>query len=206
MTTTDDAAVEPYTADDDFFPDKRPDGPLPARSWVQDREAARLKAQGYTLEEICEKFHLVDYRNGGWNLHKAAKSVQRGLAGVYKFTTDELRFQEMASLDEMERELWRTLRDKQLLVQQGRVIYVNDVPLEDKRFTLETMDRILKIKERRAKLLGLDAQIRISVEADQIGNEINAMIAMIAQLDSGVSSVSADVALPPAGGEAGSDD
>jgi hypothetical protein len=47
------------------------------------------------------------------------------------------------------------------------------LPVTDDRFTLETIDRILKIKERRAKLMGLDAPIRREViTMDSIENEI----------------------------------
>jgi hypothetical protein len=55
--------------------------------------------------------------------------------------------------------------------------------VQDERFVLEALDRILKIKERRAKYLGLDAQVRLSVEADQIGGEIAQLIAAINATD-----------------------
>ena len=176
----------PFEGDDDFFPDKAPADHPRYHSWKRDREAARLKAVGHTLEEIAELLSLNDSRSGEPDPRRAAKAVQRGLSAVYKFTVDEMRLAELQSLDEMEAHLWQGLRREHVLVQQGRVIMSDGAPVQDERFVLESLDRILKIKERRSKYLGLDAQVRLSVEADQIGGEIAQLIAAINATDDGV--------------------
>jgi hypothetical protein len=180
---SDDNLPSPFEGDEDFFPERAPDGHPKYHSWKRDREAARLKAIGHDLEEIAEMLELRDSTTGEFDPRRAAKAVQRGLTAVYRFTTDETRLQELQSLDEMERHLWQSLRRKHVLVQQGRVIMVEGQVVEDERFVLEALDRILKIKERRAKYLGLDAQVRLSVEADQIGGEIAQLIAAINATD-----------------------
>jgi hypothetical protein len=148
------------------------------RGWRRDREASRLAAIGHSPEEIAEMLNLTD-SSGEYDSGKAVSAIRRGLTAVYRLTTDEMRLAELSSLDEMERHLWQSLRREHVLVQQGRVIMVEGQMVQDERFALEALDRILKIKERRAKYLGLDAQVRISVEADQIGGEIASLIAMI---------------------------
>lgn len=173
----------PFEADDDFFPDDKPLDYPAYHSWKRDREASRLKAIGHTLDEIAEILQLTDSVTGEYDPRRAAKAVRRGLTAVYRFTTDETRLQELQSLDEMERHLWASLRREHVLVQQGRVIMVEGQTVQDERFVLEALDRILKIKERRAKYLGLDAQVRVSVEADQIGGEIAQLIAAINATD-----------------------
>lgn len=173
----------PFEADEDFFPDQAPDGHPKYHSWKRDREAARLKAIGHSLEEIAEALDLRDSITGEYDPRRAAKAVQRGLTAVYRFSIDEMRLQELQSLDEMEKHLWNQLRREHVLVQQGRVIMVEGQIVQDERFVLEALDRILKIKERRAKYLGLDAQVRVSVEADQIGGEIAQLISMINATD-----------------------
>lgn len=180
---SDDNLPAPFEGDDEFFPEQAPADRQKYGSWKVDREAARLKAVGYSLEEIAEKLLLRDWRTGEFDARRAAKAVQRGLSAVYRFTTEEIKLQELQSLDEMERHLWDALRKEHVLVQQGRVIMIEGHIVQDERFVLETLDRILKIKERRAKYLGLDAQIRLSVEADQIGGEIASLIAMINATD-----------------------
>lgn len=178
-----DALPAPFEADDDFFPDKKPEDYPPYASWKRDREAARLKAVGHSLEEIAEMLDLTDRRTGEFDPRRAAKAVQRGLTAVYRFTNEETKLQELQSLDEMERHLWQSLRREHVLVQQGRVIMIEGQVIQDERFVLEALDRILKIKERRSKYLGLDAQVRLSVEADQIGGEIAQLIAAINATD-----------------------
>lgn len=177
-----DTGIDGPGADGDFFPEKRP-GPAVYHSWKKDREASRLAAIGHSPLEIAELLSLTDYQTGEPDERRAIKAIQRGLTAVYRFTVDETRLQELQSLDEMERHLWRSLRSEHVLVQQGRVIMQEGVPVQDERFVLEALDRILKIKERRAKYLGLDAQVRLSVEADQIGGEIASLIAMINATD-----------------------
>lgn len=172
-----------FEGEDDFFPDKAPEGRSTYGTWKTDREAARLKAVGHTLEEIAEKLLLRNAVTGEFDIRRAAKAIQRGLTAVYRFTADEIKMQELDSLDAMERHLWDALRKEHVLVQQGRVILVEGQVVQDERFVLETLDRILKIKERRSKYLGLDAQVRLSVEADQIGGEIASLIAMINATD-----------------------
>lgn len=165
----------PFEGEDDFFPKKPPEGNL-KQSWRKDREAARLKAVGHTLDEIADLLHLTDHETGLPDPRRAAKAVQRGLQAVARFSTDETRLEELESLDAMEQHLWASLRREHVLVQQGRVIMVEGQTVQDERFVLEALDRILKIKERRAKYLGLDAQVRLSVEADQLGGEIAQLI------------------------------
>lgn len=180
---SDDMLPAPFEADDDFFPEKAPPDHPRYHSWKRDREAARLKAINHSLEEIAEILHLTDSVTGEPDPRRAAKAVQRGLTAVYRFTVDETRLQELQSLDEMERHLWQSLRREHVLVQQGRVIMIEGQTIQDERFVLEALDRILKIKERRSKYLGLDAQVRLSVEADQIGGEIAQLIAAINATD-----------------------
>jgi hypothetical protein len=176
---SDELLPAPFEGDDDFFPEQEPEEHSSRFSWRRDREAARLKAVGHDLEEIAQLLQLNDPQTGEPDARRAAKAIQRGLTAVYRFTTDEMRLQELQSLDEMERHLWECLRREHVLVQQGRVIMIEGQVIQDERFVLECLDRILKIKERRSKYLGLDAQVRLSVEADQIGGEIAQLIAMI---------------------------
>jgi hypothetical protein len=164
---------------DDFFPEKRPADHPSYHSWKRDREASRLAAIGHSPDEIAEMLNLTDSITGEPDPRRAVAAIRRGLTTVYRFTVDETRLQELQSLDEMERHLWNSIRHEHVLVQQGRVIMIEGQTVKDERFVLEALDRILKIKERRSKYLGLDAQVRLSVEADQIGGEIASLIAMI---------------------------
>jgi transcriptional regulator with XRE-family HTH domain len=132
-----------------------------------DAEAARLKAQGLTLSEIAGRLGMADE-------HQVASAIKRALGTMARFAKDELRLMELRSLDELEWVAWKTLQSSHVVISQGKIIRGDDgTPLEDDRFALEVVDRILKIKERRSKLWGLDAPTRSEVVTiDSIESEI----------------------------------
>lgn len=94
---------------------------------------------------------------------------------------------ELAKLDALEQAAWKVLRARHLLAQQGRIVTDgNGVPLEDDAPTLAAIDRILKIAERRARLLGLDAPLRAKVEVtDALDADIERLVAELAGLAPG---------------------
>jgi hypothetical protein len=134
----------------------------------RDAEAVRLKALGWSLDEICEHLEL------GVDTSRAAAAIKRGLANLHRFAVDEHRAMELQSYDELEAECWRQLRMLHVLVDRGTIVHdEHGEALHDDRFVLETVDRILKIKERRARILGLDAPTKAEVlNIDSIDAEI----------------------------------
>lgn len=115
---------------------------------------------------------------------------------------------EAAKLDAVEGAAWRVLRTKHITVQQGKivgrfiglarddageVVYGPDdkpIPLyeeiEDDAPVLASIDRILKIAERRARLHGHDAPIRAKVEVtDALDADIERLVAELAGLAPG---------------------
>ena len=193
---------EPYTQDDDFFPAKKPEGYPTYHNYRRDREAARLKAQGSSLDDIAEALGLTDSRTGEPDPARAGAAVRRGLANVHQFTVDEKRHEQLHSLEMMKRHLWDQLEHPHVMVQQGRVIIQDGAPLEDRRFVLEVMDRLSKIEDQTARLIGTNATTRLSVEADQIGGEIVQLISMIGDVTQGLPALTGTgtpAALTPAG-------
>lgn len=150
-----------------LLPMPKPGATFTKRSRDRDAEAARLKALGWSLDDIAVQLNMDD-------AEMAAKAIRRALAAVVRFAGDEMRLMEAQSLEELEAQAWRTLRSQKVMVSNGRVVYdETGEPVVDDRYVLETLDRILKIKERRAKLLGLDAPTRAEViTIDSIESEI----------------------------------
>jgi hypothetical protein len=79
----------------------------------------------------------------------------------------------------MKRHIWDSLNKEHVLVQQGKVIFQDGVPIEDRRFALEAFDRLNRIEESISKLLGTQAAQRFSVEADELSVEISQLISLI---------------------------
>ena len=142
---------------------------LTRKSRDRDAEAMRLKALGWSLEEICERLEL------GPDTRRASAAVKRAMLTMARFAAEEHRLIELAGLDELEAIVWRELKSHHVLVSHGRVVRDDETgePLNDDRFVLEATDRILKIKERRAKMLGTDAPSRAEVfTVDSVDAEI----------------------------------
>lgn len=153
----------------------------PSQQWnirrkgkMRDAECARLKAIGWPLDKIARYLYLddPDPENGPV---RVAAAIKRALGEMARFANDEARLMESNSLDELEWEAWKTLQARHVVISQGRIVRDDETGevIPDDRYILETVDRILKIKERRAKLLGLDAPMRREViTLDSIDQEI----------------------------------
>jgi hypothetical protein len=94
---------------------------------------------------------------------------------------------ELSKLDALEHAAWQVLRTRHILAQQGKIVCDSDGrPLEDDAPTLQAIDRILKIAERRARLRGHDAPLRAKVEVtDAIDADIERLVAELAGLAPG---------------------
>jgi len=134
----------------------------------RDAECAHLRARDYTYQQIADATGFTS-RTG------ARFAVERALARTITEPGEELRRIELMKLDALARAAWRVLEARHYLVSQGRLIRLEDgaPPLEDDGPVLQAIDRLLKISERRSKLLGLDAPIRVGVSTiDHIDAEI----------------------------------
>jgi hypothetical protein len=125
----------------------------------------------------------------GWKTQASAyEAVQRGLADAIQEPADEVRRLELERLDEYARHALRVLATPHLLVSQGIAVVhpVTEEPLADDGPVLAALDRLIKISERRAKLLGLDAPARSRVEViteDAVDAELAELARQIADHD-----------------------
>lgn len=140
--------------------------------------AARLRAYGYSFADIA--------RRCGYESSKAAMAaVLRAVNGLPRESVDELRNQELDRLDRLQVIAWTRLR--KLTAGDG----LKRVGGSRRTDALDPIPIILKIMERRAKLMGLDApqQYRIlEEEVDRLAAATNrpkadilAMASQIAQ-------------------------
>lgn len=146
----------------------------------RDAEAARLRSQSWTYQQIAD--HL------GMSKGQAYEAVKRALADVVQEPAEELRKLELDRLDQMAQAVREVLERRHVTVSNGKIIrqfagYELDadgktmVDAEGKpipRFedllddapVLSAVDRLLKIQERRAKLLGLDIPVKQEMSVD----------------------------------------
>ncbi|MFE1515703.1 hypothetical protein ACFW9I_02540 [[Kitasatospora] papulosa] len=129
----------------------------------RDAEAARLRARGLTYQQIADEL--------GWTSRgDAHHAVQRALEATVKEAADEVRAIELDRLDTLYRAALAVLERQHVTVSNGRVVSLNEEPLPDDGPVLAAIDRLLKIQERRSKLLGLDAPSKaaISITPDRL--------------------------------------
>ncbi|MFF2228620.1 hypothetical protein ACFVV7_35470 [Streptomyces globisporus] len=122
----------------------------------RDAEAARLRTQGWTYPRIAD--HLgFKHRADAWN------AVQRVLKDTVREAGKEVRSLELERLDRLEAAANEVLERQHITVSHGKIVYHEDEPLPDDAPSLQAIDRLLKIQERRARLLGLDAPTKQAI-------------------------------------------
>jgi hypothetical protein len=120
----------------------------------RDAEAARLRSKGWAYRRIAAEM--------GYESHTSAMdAVQRALDAIREEPAQQVKQLELERLDAMYDAVMKVLDAKHFTVSQGRLINIDDEPLEDDAPVLAAVDRLLKIQARRAALLGLDAPQRV---------------------------------------------
>jgi hypothetical protein len=145
----------------------------------RDAESARLRAEGKTYDQIAEALGFSDRS-------LARRSVERALAAAVREPADELRQLELIRLDALWVEAVKVMTTEHITVNNGRVIEVDGIPLKDDAPTLQAIDRLLKIMERRAKLVGLDSAAKVEVlSVDALDREIARLTAELGGTEAG---------------------
>lgn len=122
-----------------------------------DAKACRLRSKGYTYQQIADEL-------GESGAPAVYRRVQRAISRVIQEPAEEVRTFELDRLDRMWREVEAILEAEHIVVQHGKVVYTNTgEPLPDHDSKMRAVASLLKIQERRAKLLGLDAATKTQV-------------------------------------------
>src|ERR1017187_5962990 len=136
-----------------------------------DTETLKLRSKGWTYRQIAN--HM------GIEPSTAFYRCQRALAEIPAETADEYRRLELEKLDAQEQKANEVLAREHVFVSQGgKVVYDGPEKLLDSGPILQAINTLLKIGERRSRLLGLDAPVKQSVEVITYdGNSIEARVA-----------------------------
>lgn len=116
----------------------------------------------------------------GITRQRAFTIYREALAAIPAAQLDEHRAEELQQLDYLSSKAFEVLERRHVTVSNGRVIYLDDEadPLEDDGPVLDAIKTLLRIQERKAKLLGLDAPARHEVMT------LDSLDAQIAELTS----------------------
>jgi hypothetical protein len=150
-----------------------------AETAERDAQACRLQIQGYTLEEIANEL-------GYANRAHAREGVERALLAIVREPAEELLKIHLERLREMYRTARAIMIQSHPMVQHGKVVAWEETdgtrtPLEDPMPKLAAIDRMTRVLEREAKLLGLDAPKQVEfITLDLIQAEIRKLEADMA--------------------------
>ena len=138
----------------------------------RDYHAARLRAEGWRYHRIAAEMGY-DTEGGAY------KAVQRGLKRAIAEPMAEARHLQLAALDELARTAWEVLHRDHVVVSAGKVVELNGEPLRDDGPVLAAIDRLLRIGERQAKLLGIDAPAEGKVDSARVREVVDHLVAIV---------------------------
>lgn len=131
----------------------------------RDAQAAELRAQGRTYQQITDELGYADRGN-------AHRAVRRALRDIVKGPAEKLIQQEAARLDTLYEEALAVLERDHLTVSHGRIIYGDDgQPILDDGPKLAAIDRLVKIRESYRRLFGLDAAVKVDARVTEVTQE-----------------------------------
>jgi hypothetical protein len=142
---------------------RAPRSPAHARRNFEQKDkavrAAELRRAGWSLTDIAEELGYSRY-------DVASAAINRLIDGQGHEATEDLREKELAKLDAMEQTVIDELETPRVQVSHGHVVTervrdpetgeVVDEPLIDRDHVLNCVDRLLRIHERKSRMLGLD--------------------------------------------------
>jgi hypothetical protein len=85
------------------------------------------------------------------------------LAESVRLPFEQQRELALNQLDQLACEAWRIVQTRHCVVSAGKVMAVGGAPLPDPRPVLEALAVLVRIEERKARLLGLDAPRKTAV-------------------------------------------
>lgn len=151
------------------------DAPEPSTSTTIERYVYPAKLTNVDLAEQQRTCYELRLRHH--TIREIAAITGLSVGTVHKRITDEIettvspyreqyRVLERERLEGISRRLLDMMSKPHYLIEKGQVLTIQGEPVEDIAVTLACTDRFLRVQERRARLEGLDAPVK--VEATQV--------------------------------------
>lgn len=143
----------------------------------RDAQAAQLRTQGLTYREIALELGFSDRSNARQAVYRALQDVTREPAEELLKVELERLDNQLVRLNYLETAARKVLNTRHITVNNGHVITHPETgqPMEDDGPVLQAIDRLVKIEdarnrnaERRAKLTGLDAAVKVDATVHEV--------------------------------------
>lgn len=137
-------------------------------------KAVEMRIAGASFQQIADE---LGYNSRGAACQDVTRALEAAIAEQTR-ASEVYREEELQRLDMLLAEAWRVMKRHHAVVSNGKVVKVDtkdgaEETLLDDGPVLAAIDRVLKIQERRAKLLGLDAPTKVeAITIDALDAEI----------------------------------
>jgi hypothetical protein len=122
-----------------------------------DRKAADLRSLGYTYQMIADRMDV--------SVAAAHRMVDRAIQEIPTEGTEQVRKMELEKLDNLERRLIYIINQPSYKTSTtGRVVEYEGKPVLDPGPQVQAITAALRVIDKRAKLLGLDAPTKVETE------------------------------------------
>ena len=161
----------------------------------RDAQALELRAAGLSFRHLGQQL--------GCSTATAHRRVVRGLDRTLREPADRVRALELHRLDQLQAHAVEVLRARHVVVQAGRPVLdpASGNPYVDHGPVLAAINTLLRVAERRARLLGLDAPARVDAQVRGEVYAVSAIDAELARLRAELADLDPPVEQPPAGRE-----
>jgi hypothetical protein len=151
---------------------------------ARDAEILRARSELHlSYRQLAERFQMS--KSG------VEAAIQRGLRAIVAEPAADVRAMELERLDQLARAALGVLGTNHPTVSQGRLVRGEDGrPIADPMPRLHAIDRLLRISDRRAKLLGLDAPVKADL---RVTDGVDAQLEQLAAELHGLEVLDADV-------------
>jgi hypothetical protein len=151
---------------------------MPARNSARDAEVLAYRARGWTYSRIANEMGYSD-KSG------ARKACERALAADIRETTDEAKAILLTDLNAAKQAAWAVLEANHITISNGHVIRLDGAPVPDDAPVLAAIDRIVRIDQEIAKILGVYAPAKHEVRhIDEIDARLLALADDMAAVES----------------------
>lgn len=134
-------------------------------SAARDARAVELRAEGRSYRQISDELGYGSHAN-------VIRAVQRAVAAVSAPGVEAMRAEMDARLEHLYGKVTEVLNTKHLKVSGGQLVLVGpegeETPLEDDAPILRSTETLLRLLDRRAKLHGLDAPVKIEAQVSTV--------------------------------------
>jgi hypothetical protein len=147
----------------------------PAEVRERRERAIRLKTTGSNWARIARE---LGYPNGGVAQRDTLFELERRRRELRGLLDGQLEL-ELEKLDALEGLMWGIIARKHVVIQHGKVVLDprNQELILDPAPQMQATDRILRIQERRAKFLGLDAAFKVDMKvSDELDVKIEELL------------------------------